>query len=79
MQTACNLKMKMLAYWEVVPGRMVDNMVLHLFFNIGKVVNKEMQKEIIVEVMGPQGKGLERMLEGRLKKYRSGDEAMNNL
>ena len=29
-------------YWEVVTGRMMDNMVLHLIFNLGKVVNKKM-------------------------------------
>ena len=34
---------------------MVDNMVMHLLFNIGEMVNKEMQKEIIDEVIGPQG------------------------
>ena len=62
-QAAYDLKMKMAAYWDVVKGRMVDNMVLHLLFSIQKVVNKEMQKEIINEVMGPQGNGLERMLE----------------
>ncbi|KAL1532719.1 dynamin GTPase [Salvia divinorum] len=62
-QAAYDLKMKMAAYWDVVTGRMVDNMVLHLLFSIQKLVNKEMQKEIISEVMGPQGNGLERMLE----------------
>ncbi|KAL1561600.1 dynamin GTPase [Salvia divinorum] len=62
-QAAYDLKMKMAAYWEVVTGRMVDNMVLHLLFSIRKVVNKEMQQEIIDEVMGPQGNGLERMLD----------------
>ncbi|KAG6389279.1 hypothetical protein SASPL_150744 [Salvia splendens] len=62
-QTAYDLKMKMAAYWDVVTGRMVDNLVLHLLCSIQKLLNKEMQKEIINEVMGPQGNGLEKMLE----------------
>ncbi|KAG6389281.1 hypothetical protein SASPL_150746 [Salvia splendens] len=62
-QAAFDLKMKMAAYWDVVTGRMVDNLVLHLLCSIQKLVNKEMQEEIIKEVMGPQGSGLEKMLE----------------
>ncbi|KAH6783285.1 Dynamin related protein 4C [Perilla frutescens var. hirtella] len=62
-QGAYDLKMRMTAYWDIVRRRMVDNMVLHLLFSIQKLVNKEMQREIINELMGPQGNGLERMLE----------------
>ncbi|KAL6579235.1 hypothetical protein OROMI_009451 [Orobanche minor] len=62
-QAAYDLKMRMAAYWDVVTRRMVDNMVLHLLFSIQKLVNKEMQKEIIDELMGPQGNGLQRMLD----------------
>ncbi|KAG6389280.1 hypothetical protein SASPL_150745 [Salvia splendens] len=62
-QAAYDLKMRMVSYWEVVTRRMVDNVVLHLLFSIQKLVNKEMEKEIIDEVMGPQGNGLKRMLE----------------
>ncbi|KAG6388295.1 hypothetical protein SASPL_153497 [Salvia splendens] len=58
-QAAYDMKMRMAAYWEVVTGRMVDNMVLHLLFSIGKMVNKE----IIDEVVGPQGNRRARMLD----------------
>ncbi|XP_047965754.1 dynamin-related protein 4C-like [Salvia hispanica] len=62
-RVAYDLKMRMVSYWEVVTRRMVDNLVLHLLFSVQKLVNKEVDKEIIDEVMGPQGNGLERMLE----------------
>ncbi|KAL1532718.1 dynamin GTPase [Salvia divinorum] len=62
-QAAYDLKMRMTSYWEVVKRRMVDNLVLNLLFSTQKLVNKEIDKEIIDEVMGPQGNGLERMLE----------------
>ncbi|KAG6405794.1 hypothetical protein SASPL_133388 [Salvia splendens] len=42
LQASYDLEMMIEAYWEVVTGRMVDNMVLHLMLNIGKVVNKKM-------------------------------------
>ncbi|KAL8543682.1 hypothetical protein ACS0TY_004302 [Phlomoides rotata] len=60
---AFDLKMRMTAYWDIVLRRMVDNMGLHMLFRIQKLVSKEMQGEIITELIGPQGNGLERMLE----------------
>ncbi|GFQ06677.1 dynamin-related protein 4c [Phtheirospermum japonicum] len=62
-QEAFDLKMRMAAYWDIVTRRMVDNMALYLLFSIQKLVNKEMQNEIINELIGTQGNGLERMLE----------------
>ncbi|KAK6158198.1 hypothetical protein DH2020_005512 [Rehmannia glutinosa] len=62
-QEAFDVKMRMTAYWDIVLRRMVDNMALHLLFSIQNLVNKEMQTEIINELIGPQGNGLERMLE----------------
>ncbi|KAL8556797.1 hypothetical protein ACS0TY_004310 [Phlomoides rotata] len=62
-QEAFDLKMRMTAYWDIVLLRMVDNMGLHLLYSIQKLVSKEMQGEIITELIGPQGNGLERMLE----------------
>ncbi|KAH6775492.1 Dynamin related protein 4A [Perilla frutescens var. hirtella] len=60
---AYDLKMRMAAYWNIVSRRMVFNMVLHLLFNIQKLHNKEMQRDIINELTGIQDNGLERMLE----------------
>ena len=52
-QVSYDLKMGMKAYWEVATWRMVDNMVLHLMFNMEKVVNKEMSvaERILDELM----------------------------
>ncbi|PIN07239.1 Vacuolar sorting protein VPS1, dynamin [Handroanthus impetiginosus] len=60
---AYDVKMRITAYWDIVLRRMVDNMALHLLFSIKNLVNKEMQADIIEEVIEPQGNRLERMLE----------------
>ncbi|KAL8556847.1 hypothetical protein ACS0TY_004353 [Phlomoides rotata] len=54
-QEAFDLKMRMTAYWDIVLRRMVDNMGLHLLFSIQKLVSKEMQSEIITELIGSEG------------------------
>ncbi|XP_057803267.1 dynamin-related protein 4C-like [Salvia miltiorrhiza] len=61
-QEAFDLKMRLTAYWKIVLRRMVDCMALHLLFSIQKLINKEMEAQIINEMIG-EGKGLERMLE----------------
>ncbi|BBN69302.1 Dynamin related protein 4C [Prunus dulcis] len=60
---AFDLKMRMAAYWKVVMRRFVDFMALHLQLSISNLVNKEMEAEIVNELMGPYGGGIERMLE----------------
>ncbi|KAL6501716.1 Dynamin-related protein 4C [Orobanche gracilis] len=62
-QEAFDLKMRVTAYWDIVLKRIVDNIALHLQFSLKNLVRKEMQDEIIGELVGPQGNGLERMLE----------------
>ncbi|KAF8388413.1 hypothetical protein HHK36_027082 [Tetracentron sinense] len=43
---------------------MVDSLALHLLFSVQKLVNKEMEKEIVNELLGPHGTdGIKRMLE----------------
>ncbi|KAK9077549.1 hypothetical protein SSX86_005886 [Deinandra increscens subsp. villosa] len=59
---AFDLKMRMTAYWKIVVNRMVDWMALQLRFMIQKVVNKEMEMEIVNEVM-LHGGGIEKMLD----------------
>ncbi|KAL0312586.1 UNVERIFIED_CONTAM: Dynamin-related protein 4C [Sesamum radiatum] len=61
-QEAFDLRMRLTAYWKIVLRRLVDSMALHLLFSIQNLVNKEMETEIINEVIGPEGNGLERML-----------------
>ncbi|XP_050122883.1 dynamin-related protein 4C-like [Malus sylvestris] len=60
---AYDLKMRMIAYWKVVLRRLVDSMALHLQLFVFNLVNKEMEAEIVNELMGPCGGGIERMLE----------------
>ncbi|KAL8556803.1 hypothetical protein ACS0TY_004316 [Phlomoides rotata] len=55
--------MRLAAYWKIVLKRLVDCMALHMVFGIQKLVNKEMEGEIVSELMGGQGKGLEKMME----------------
>ncbi|KAG8374971.1 hypothetical protein BUALT_Bualt10G0051100 [Buddleja alternifolia] len=62
-QEAFDVKMRMTAYWKIVMRRMVDCMALHLLFGIQKLVNEEMEKEMIDELVGNKENGLERMLE----------------
>ncbi|KAL0331231.1 UNVERIFIED_CONTAM: Dynamin-related protein 4C [Sesamum angustifolium] len=71
---AFDVKMRMTAYWDIVLRRMVDNMALHLIFSIQNLVKKEMQTEIIDELIGPQGNSLERMLRSLLPLLKA-DEA----
>ncbi|KAB2607688.1 dynamin-related protein 4C-like [Pyrus ussuriensis x Pyrus communis] len=60
---AYDLKMRMTAYWKVVLRRFVDFMALHLQLSVFNLVNTEMEAEIVNELMGPYGGGIERMLE----------------
>ncbi|CAH1444434.1 unnamed protein product [Lactuca virosa] len=59
---AFDLKMRMMAYWKIVLGRMVDGIALELRFVIQKMVNSELEKEIVNEVM-VRGGGMEKMLD----------------
>ncbi|KAL4580164.1 hypothetical protein LXL04_016345 [Taraxacum kok-saghyz] len=59
---AFDLKMRMAAYWKIVLLRMVDWIALELRFVIVKMVNKELEMEIVSEVM-VRGGGMERMLD----------------
>ncbi|KAL3749799.1 hypothetical protein ACJRO7_010857 [Eucalyptus globulus] len=63
-QEAFDLKMRITAYWEIVLRRFVDLMALHLLFSVQNLVNNEMEKEIVGQLIGPNGSGgMERMLE----------------
>ncbi|XP_015072243.1 dynamin-related protein 4C-like [Solanum pennellii] len=62
-QQAFDLKMRMMAYWKIVLMRLVDSMALHIMFSIRNMINKEMENEIIQDLMAPHGGGIERMLD----------------
>ncbi|CAH1444432.1 unnamed protein product [Lactuca virosa] len=59
---AFDLTVRVTAYWNIVLKRMVDWIALELRFGIHKMVNKEMEKEIVYEVM-VRGGVMEKMLE----------------
>ncbi|KAF2306803.1 hypothetical protein GH714_021534 [Hevea brasiliensis] len=60
---AFDLKMRMVAYWKIVLLRLVDCTALHLQHSINNLVNKEMEAEIVNELMVSHGGEIERMLE----------------
>ncbi|KAJ6704470.1 DYNAMIN-RELATED PROTEIN [Salix viminalis] len=60
---AFDLKMRMTAYWEIVLRRLVDFMALHLQFCARNLVNKEMEEEIVKELVGRHDGAIEGMLE----------------
>ncbi|CAK9166586.1 unnamed protein product [Ilex paraguariensis] len=60
---AFDIKMRIAAYWKIVLKRLVDSMALNLQFSVKNLVNKDMETEIVNELMGPHGGGLERLLE----------------
>ncbi|KAI8546577.1 hypothetical protein RHMOL_Rhmol07G0129500 [Rhododendron molle] len=60
------MKMRITAYWKVVLKRFVDSMALHLLLSVQNLVNRDMEEEIVSELMGSQRGGpdvLQRMLE----------------
>ncbi|KAL2941595.1 Dynamin-related protein 4C [Bienertia sinuspersici] len=62
-QQALDMKFRMTAYWKIVLRRLVDSLALHMLFTIQNLVNRELEFEIVEELMGPYGGGIERMLE----------------
>ncbi|KAK4345804.1 hypothetical protein RND71_035980 [Anisodus tanguticus] len=55
--------MRMIAYWKIVLMRLVDSMALHIIFSIQNMINKEMEEEIVQDLMAPNIGGIERMLD----------------
>jgi hypothetical protein len=55
--------MRMTAYWKIVLRRLVDFMALHLQLCARNLVNKEMEEEIVQELVGRHDGAIERMLE----------------
>ncbi|KAL5577053.1 hypothetical protein UlMin_018752 [Ulmus minor] len=89
---AYDLRMRMVAYWKIVLGRLVDCMALHLQQSIHKLVNKELETEIVEELMAPHSGGFERLMEespsiaskrvklqGSIKKLRDCKEVLANI
>ncbi|KAM0936082.1 putative dynamin stalk domain, GTPase effector domain, Dynamin superfamily [Dioscorea sansibarensis] len=62
-EKAFDLRMRLIAYWRSVILRLVDGPALHILYNIQKLVETELDNEIVDEIAGNSGTGLERMLE----------------
>ncbi|KAJ4957309.1 hypothetical protein NE237_014092 [Protea cynaroides] len=63
LEKAFDMRMRIVAYWEIVRRRLVDNLALHLMYSVQNLVNREMEKEIMNELIEPRGGGIERLLE----------------
>ncbi|KAI8025043.1 Dynamin-related protein 4C [Camellia lanceoleosa] len=62
-EQAFDMKMRITAYWKIVLKRFVDSLALHLLLSINELVNRNMEIEIVNELIGSHGGGIERMLE----------------
>ncbi|KAL9239166.1 hypothetical protein vseg_013512 [Gypsophila vaccaria] len=62
-QQAYDLKVRMAAYWKIVPRRLVDSMALHLLLLIQNLVYEHLEAEIVKETMGPSGDGIKKLLD----------------
>ncbi|CAL0306480.1 unnamed protein product [Lupinus luteus] len=59
---AFDLKVRMIAYWKIVKKRLIDTIALHLMLSISNFVNKDLEKEIVHDLLSPIGGGIERLL-----------------
>ncbi|KAE8686617.1 Dynamin-related protein 4C [Hibiscus syriacus] len=60
LQQAFELKMRICVYWKIFKVRLVDSMALRLQYSVHNLVNNDME-EIVKELMGANGHGIERM------------------
>jgi len=60
---AFDLKVRMVSYWKIVQKRLIDTMALHLMLSIQNLVNRDLEKEIVHDLLSPTGGGIERLLE----------------
>ncbi|ESW31492.1 hypothetical protein PHAVU_002G242700 [Phaseolus vulgaris] len=58
-----DLKVRMISYWEIVRKRLIDSIALHLMLSIQNLVNNDLEKEIVRDLLSPTGGGIERLLE----------------
>ncbi|CAA7036861.1 unnamed protein product [Microthlaspi erraticum] len=64
LQQAFDMKMRIVLYWKIVLRRIVDNLALYLQLSVKYLVNTQFQKEIVVEMVDPEGGGgVEKLLE----------------
>ncbi|KAK8921174.1 Dynamin-related protein 4C [Platanthera zijinensis] len=62
-EQAFDIRMRLIAYWKCVVLRLVDVLALHVRYAVRKLVDKELESEILNEVVGGSRNGIEKMLE----------------
>ena len=60
---AFDLKVRMISYWKIVQKRLIDTIALHLMLSIHNLVNTDLEREIVHDLLSPSGGGIERLLE----------------
>ncbi|CAN0920754.1 Dynamin-related protein 4C [Linum grandiflorum] len=67
LEQAFELKMSMVTYWKIVRKRLVDSLGLHVQLSMNKLVEKELERELVEELLGSRhGDGsiaIQKMLE----------------
>ncbi|CAL1361783.1 unnamed protein product [Linum trigynum] len=63
LEQAYDLKMRIATYWKIVLRRLVDSMALHVQLSLRNLVEKELEKVVVEELMGRHGGAVEKMLE----------------
>ncbi|PKU66655.1 dynamin-related protein 4C-like [Dendrobium catenatum] len=63
-EQAFDMRMRLISYWKIVVLRLVDVLALHILYDVKKLVENELETEILNEVVGGQKmNGIEKMLE----------------
>ncbi|KAJ4776644.1 Dynamin-related protein 4C [Rhynchospora pubera] len=65
-EEAFDIRMRMTAYWKTIVLRLVDGVALHILHAVKCLVEDELEKELIDELIGSKKDGLEKMLEESL-------------
>lgn len=55
--------MRITLYWKIVLKRIVDGMALHVLFAVQSLVNKDLESEIVNELLGANGGAIKQMFE----------------
>nr|XP_010911501.2 dynamin-related protein 4C [Elaeis guineensis] len=62
-EQAFDMRMRIMAYWKIVVLRLVETVGLHIICSVNRLVEREMEKELVGDLVGPRMAGLERMLD----------------
>lgn len=57
-QHAFDMKMRVMAYWEIVGMRLAEAVCLHLIYSVKKLVNVDMEAGLVMELMGGKENGV---------------------